>query len=83
MVTVPIIVGQILLEGMKLWSDERKHRFQKRYLKTLEKIDNEENLLNPDYNDARLMLAKQELDRFYKAYYEEIKSEVVSASNPN
>lgn len=66
----------ILFEGMKLWNEKRRDRFMKKHHKILEKITNAQNETYPDYNDARLNLAEEELENFLTAYYHEIKKEV-------
>ena len=74
-VGVTVIIGQILLEGMKLWSAERKNHFAKKYKKILDDIDHAENAAHPHYTDARLMRHKEELERFLEAYYGIVKEE--------
>ena len=83
MPTLPIIIGQILLEGMELWTEERKHRFQKMHATILSKISVAENAEYPVYTDAALTLAKEELDNFYLAYYEEVKHAVSNINTTN
>lgn len=74
-VGISVIVGQILLEGIKLWSSERKHAFSKKYHKILTSIDRSEGAQFPHYTDASLMRDKKALEAFLEAYYGTIKEE--------
>jgi len=68
-------VAGILHEGMKFWNEERRTKFQGRYNKLLNIIDEMQNSSFPDYNDARLGLSNQELENFLTAYLQEIRQE--------
>lgn len=70
----PTITG-ILFEGMKLWNEERRGRFMKKHKKVLDKIAEEENKEYPEYTDAALGLANEELENFLTAYWHEVKKE--------
>lgn len=65
------VVSSIILKGMEIFSDERKRNFQQKYVDLLTKIKGLENRRAPDYNDAELGLAREELDIFLAAYEKE------------
>lgn len=68
----------ILHEGMKLWTEERRHQFQNKYSKILSEISEAANTIYPDYTDAALGLSNEELHNFVTAYWHEIKKETAS-----
>lgn len=72
------LISKIVLEGLELWSSERKHKFQKKYYYTLERLALAEDAQYPNYTDANVMLSKRELEIFLEAYYTEVKNEVSS-----
>ena len=65
--TLPI-VAQIVLEGMNIWSTERKMAFSKKHSKVLIKLNKAANGYYPNYNDAELGLAIEAEKAFYEAY---------------
>lgn len=82
---IPLILP-IILEGMKIFSRERKNRFVNKHHKILERINNAENAKPPSYSDAELGLAREELETFIKAFHHELKehnAENNNSSNSN
>jgi len=75
MSTVGTIASGVLV-GLKVFSEERRRHFQKKYHDLLNDVTLAENAHSPDYNDAKLALAKQALLNFEKAYAEELNGEI-------
>lgn len=71
------LIGNIVLQGMKLLSESRKHRLGKEYRRLLDKRDAAENRVYPDYNDAEVALAQQDLNNFYSAFAFELEQEAL------
>lgn len=75
MSTAETIAGGVLY-GLKIFSEERKRHFQKKYHELLTAVSSAESEHYPDYNNAKIQLAKIELRNFEKAYGEELESEI-------
>ena len=67
------LISGIVLEGMKIWSTERRFAFEKKHSKVLKRVRDASNGYFPNYNDAELGLAEEEEEDFYRAYYQELK----------
>lgn len=68
------IVGGIVYEGVKLWSEERRTRFMDEYKDILDRITDASNAKVPEYTDAEYDLAEQERVNFLKAFHTELKA---------
>jgi hypothetical protein len=68
------LIGQIVLEGVQLWSEERRTRFMDEYKDILDRITEAENAKPPIYTDSELDLAEQERMNFLEAYHTELKA---------
>ncbi len=66
------LIAGIILEGMKIWSVERRLAFQNKHYEVLKRVVDAENDQFPIYTDAELALAKQEEEIFLEAYYKEM-----------
>lgn len=66
------LIGNIVLKGMSLWSDERKRSFQKKHFKILEDLDKARNKSFPEYTDIDVSLAKKKYKNFLEAYHLEM-----------
>lgn len=64
---------EILLTGSKIFSEERQRYFEKKLYEANKAVKDAENARHPDYNDAKLMLAKEELDALTLSYAKEFK----------
>jgi hypothetical protein len=73
------IIGEIIHEGMEMWSEERRTRFKDKYHDILSKLDTFRNRQPKDWIDSDIELAEQELETFLKAYASEVKNENISA----
>jgi len=75
-VGIPIeTIAMIVLEGMKIFRDERKHKLHKKYKKTLERLQDAQNKIYPHYSDDDLTLANDELRQFLQVYGRELRAE--------
>lgn len=66
------LIGAILLEGMKMWNEERRNRFKTRYYNILQDIEKSTNAKGEGYSDVNIYEAKKEHEIFLKAYYSEV-----------
>lgn len=66
----------IILNGMYIFSDERRRHFAKELMEKDALVKKEENLRFPDYNGDRLALAKEDLDSFLLGYQTEQDAEI-------
>lgn len=73
------IIGEIVLEGIKGWSEERRTRFKDQYHNILTKLERYESRTPENWIDSDIDIATKELEIFLKAYSSEVKSE--NASN--
>ncbi len=65
------IAGGIILEGIKLFSEERQRAIHKKYYNAIEYLNAVKNRTfnsSPQYTDIDVKLAKQELEAFVIAY---------------
>ena len=69
------IVASIVLEGLKLWSEERRTRFMDEHHELIQDLRKAENDQTSNYSDAAIDLAEEALQDFYKAYHAELKKE--------
>ena len=67
-----VVIGGIILEGMKLWSQERKHKFMNEYHEILTLIDEAKRREIGDYTDAENDVLKREFKIFLEAYRREL-----------
>lgn len=65
------LIAQILISGMQTWNSERKHHFQKKHHKVLQKVSDASNAQGDHYNDDVLYLAREEKEHFMAAYLSE------------
>lgn len=67
--TIVDTIGRIVLKGMEIFSDERKRYWQDLYFQRLKSLDDAKNKkLQTGYTDAEVVLAHEEIERFYLAY---------------
>lgn len=73
---MPIVqtVAQIILEGLKLFSEHQKTALQKEHYDALKHLEDAQNAKFPSYTDLELALAKMRLEKFYKAYHLELQN---------
>lgn len=69
-------IVKILLNGMEIFSDERRRHFSALFLEKAQNVKDAENKLNPDYSDAKLALAVEAQEIFLAAYETEFSSQV-------
>lgn len=72
------VAARIVLKSMEIFSEERKRHFSAKYMDLQQAIKNAENAQSPDYSDAKLALAKEELEIFLRAYQNEFNIELDS-----
>ena len=77
------LIAGILLEGMKIWSTERRLSFQNKHYDVLKRVLDAENDQFPIYTDAELQLAQQEEEIFLQAYHKEMISHRQESENEN
>lgn len=70
--------ANIILSGLKLFSEERRRHLSKKYLELQTNLDEARAAVHPDYNDKAVAQAKKELRNFEAAYASEFE-EVVNA----
>ncbi|MGB0452567.1 MAG: hypothetical protein ACPGJV_02550 [Bacteriovoracaceae bacterium] len=68
------LIGEIILEGLKAWNEERRTRFKDKHQAILKRIDNAVNATGEDYYDSEVDLSEEELETFMKSYLSEVKS---------
>ncbi len=68
------ILGEIILEGMQGWNEERRTRFKDKYHDILTKLDKYRNRTPDNWIDSDIELGEQELKTFLKAYASEVKN---------
>lgn len=73
---MPEVIAQIILQGMKIFSEERRRHLSSEYLGLLQAVKDAENAQAPDYNDAQLALAVEARDNFLRAYQTEFSAEL-------
>ena len=64
----------ILLKGTEIFTEERRRHFSKEMFELKTNLDSELSKVFPDYNGARVALAKKELNNFTEAYAKEFSS---------
>lgn len=64
------------LYGLKIFSEERKRYFQKKHYELLTAVTSAENEHFPDYNNAKIQMAKNALRDFQIAYGQELETEL-------
>lgn len=74
------LIGNIVLQGMELWSVERKKAFQKKHFKILEELDQARSKVYPEYTDIEVALAKRKYENFLEAYHLEMSQETLARS---
>lgn len=75
------ILGQIVLEGMKGWNEDRRTRFVDQYHDILSALDNAKNKPPGNYMDSEIDWFEQKLETFLKAYARELESENNNTNN--
>lgn len=76
--------ADIVLTGLKLFSDERRRHLSKTYLELKTNLDNAKSAVHPDYTDKAVTQAKKELKNFQDAYaseFEQVVDAIVGARN--
>lgn len=71
---IGILVGEILVEGMKLFREERKKALLKSYHEAMNELNEARNAKFPNYSDVRVAKAQQRLRAFLEAYMVELKA---------
>lgn len=69
------IIGELVLEGVKGWREERRTRFLDEYHDILRKITHYKNRTPEEWIDSDIDVSEQELADFLQAYNREVKSE--------
>ena len=69
------ILGEIVLEGMKGWSEKRRTRFKDQYHEILTRLDSYRNKTPDNWIDSDIEIGEQELETFLKAYASEVRNE--------
>jgi hypothetical protein len=63
------VVSRIVLKGMEIFSDERKRYWQDEKFKREKAVADAQNKrAHTGYTDTEVILAEEELERFYHAY---------------
>lgn len=75
------IIGEIVLEGMQMWSEERRTRFMDDYHDILTKLEKARSRSADTWVDSDIDIAQRDLEIFLKAYSSEVKSENATSSN--
>lgn len=65
---------KFLLKGAEIFTTERRRYFQKTLLENNQEVLDLENARHPDYNDAKLALAKEKRDNFIVSYQKEFEA---------
>jgi len=71
-----LLVLEIILKGMELFSEERRKHFAKGFLDLEQNIKDASNERAPDYSDAKKALAIEARDTFLLAYHSEFSATV-------
>ena len=69
---ITTLLGPIVLEGMKIWSEERRTRFKDKYHDILTRLEEAHNANGSDYFDSVIDFTDAELRIFMEAYYSEL-----------
>jgi hypothetical protein len=69
-------IFKLLINSTEIFGDERRRHFSKELMEKNQKVLDLENSRNPDYNDAKLALAKEDLENFVIAYQKEFEARV-------
>lgn len=77
------LIGNIVLQGMELWSVERKKAFQKKHFNILEELDQARRRVFPEYTDIDVSMAKKKYKNFLQAYHLEMSQETLARSQAN
>lgn len=75
---MPETIVQILLTGMKIFSEERRRHFESEFQEKEQAVKDAENAHSPDYSDAKLALAIEDRETFLKAYQMEFNTQMDS-----
>jgi hypothetical protein len=68
------LVAGIILEGLKIFKEERRYRFKTKYYKTLSKINDLKSEVPPEYTDLEMDELQDELEILLKVFYDELKA---------
>lgn len=71
---IAALIGNILLEGMKVFREERRKALLKEYHEAMTELNEAKGAKFPNYSDVRIVKADQRLKTFLEAYYVELKS---------
>ena len=74
------LIGNIVLQGMELWSVERKKAFQKKHFNILEELDQARRKVFPEYTDIDVAIAEKKYRNFLQAYHLEMSQETLARS---
>lgn len=77
---LPVILA-IVSDGLKLFSEERRTRFEDQYHDILKRKSSAENQTYPEYNNYDIDHADEELENFLKAYHNELSAHIAEAPN--
>lgn len=69
-------IFKLLMKSTEIFSDERRRHFSGKLLELNQNVLDLENARHPDYNDAKLALAKEERDNFVVSYQKEFEARV-------
>lgn len=66
------IVGGIILEGLKIFPDERRRYYERRYYQLLKEEQDALNAVYPYYSDHAVQTVQKEIKIFTTAYQAEL-----------
>jgi len=67
------LIGDIVLEGLKTFNEERRTRFMDDHHEIITELNRAKNDLTEGYSDDAIMIAKKDLMLFMQSYYTELK----------
>ena len=77
------LLGEIVRDGMRLWSEERARAFKNEYADILHELEDARNRVYPEYTDAALALAEEKYRIFFEAFLDEQAKEVKAQEATN
>lgn len=73
------LIAGIVLEGLKVFSEERRTRFMDEYHDIITEIESAKTDRSDNYTDARIDVGKKRKKLFLEAYHKELKAHNESA----
>lgn len=67
------LIAEVAVIGLKTWSNNKRDAFQQKHYDIIKRLERAQNATPDKWTDSEIDLAKEDLERFLKAFLSEAK----------